>query len=82
VSAFIQTVVDTSLADGLGSKPEHEAGLAVPGVSGSSKEDHMQLDVIGVPRSMGGVLAVIGHMLARGEMVAAELPSEGHWTPE
>lgn len=43
----------------------------------------MQNDFVGSVRSTaGGDLAVIDHMLARGEMVAAQLPSCCHWTAE
>lgn len=43
----------------------------------------MQSDFTGTARStLGGDLAVIDHLLARGEMVAAQLPSYSRWTPE
>lgn len=44
----------------------------------------MTAEVVELPRTMGmgGDLAVIDHLLARGEMVAAQLPSYSNWTPE
>lgn len=44
----------------------------------------MQAQVIDLPRShaMSGDVAVIEHMLASGEIVAAQLPSYSNWTPE
>lgn len=44
----------------------------------------MHAQVIDLPRgpAVGGDVAVIDHMLASGEIVAAQLPSYSHWTPE
>lgn len=44
----------------------------------------MSAKVIDLPRysAMGGDLAIIDHLLARGEIVPAQLPSASSWSPE
>jgi hypothetical protein len=43
---------------------------------------HAKVIELQQPAAVGGDLAVIEHLLARGEMVAAQLPSFSFWSPE
>jgi hypothetical protein len=54
------------------------------GAGRAAPQQDVKVEVVGLSRSLGlgGDLRVIDHMLARGEMVAAQLPSYSCWTPE